>query len=81
VVFALELVGAFVLISDERSPTFSCSGPQGQRGLLPFLLSLMPPPRAPVLPPVTIQQVVCCHQDIRAAISGLMSLSESTALL
>lgn len=58
VVFALELRGIFVLISDERNPTFSCSGPQGQRGLMPFLLSLMPQPARARVATVTIQQVV-----------------------
>jgi hypothetical protein len=41
VIFSLELGGSFVLLSDERSPTFICDGPQGRRGLMPFLLSLL----------------------------------------
>ncbi len=40
--FALELGGSFVLLSDERSPTFFTRGPKGDRGLMPFLLELVP---------------------------------------
>lgn len=58
VVFALELGGSFVLLSDERNPTFSCDGPQGKRGLMPFLLSLVPQSVRPRVATVSIQQVV-----------------------
>ena len=58
VIFALESGGVFVLLSDERSPTFHCDGPQGQRGLMPFLLSLMPDPARSRVATATIQQVV-----------------------
>ena len=58
VIFALELGGSFVLLSDERSPTFSCDGPQGKRGLMPFLLSLLPESVHDRIATVSIQQVV-----------------------
>jgi POLQ-like helicase len=58
VIFALELGGSFVLLSDERSPTFSCDGPQGKRGLMPFLLSLVPQSVLSRVAAVSIQQVV-----------------------
>jgi hypothetical protein len=58
VAFALKLGGVFVLLSDERSPTFHCDGPQGQRGLMPFLLSLLPSSARDCVASVTIQQVV-----------------------
>ncbi len=58
VVFALELGGSFVLLSDERNPTFHCDGPWGQRGLAPFLLSLVPPVLHGRIAAVSIQQVV-----------------------
>lgn len=40
--FALEKGGTFVLLSDERSPTFCCKGPMGDRGLMPVLLPYVP---------------------------------------
>jgi POLQ-like helicase len=58
VIFALELGGSFVLLSDERSPTFGCDGPQGKRGLMPFLLSLLPESVHNRVATVGIQQVV-----------------------
>jgi len=39
---ALEKGGTFVLLSDERSPTFSCQGPAGERGLMPLLIRYVP---------------------------------------
>jgi POLQ-like helicase len=58
VIFALELSGSFVLLSDERNPTFSCDGPHGRRGLMPFLLSMVPQPLLASVATVSIQQVV-----------------------
>ena len=40
--FALENNGIFVLLSDDRNSVFQCSGPQGERGLMPFLTDLLP---------------------------------------
>lgn len=58
VIFALELGGYFVLLSDERSPTFSCDGPQVKRGLMPFLLPLVRQSLHTRIATVSIQQVV-----------------------
>jgi hypothetical protein len=58
VLFALELRGAFVLLSDERNPTFICAGPSGKRGLVPFLLSFVPKNLHDRVAMVSIQQVV-----------------------
>ena len=58
VIFALELGGSFVLLSDERNPTFSCDGPQSKRGLMPFLLSLVPQSLHTRIATVSIQQAV-----------------------
>ena len=58
VLFALELGGTFVLMSDERSPTFYCSGERGKRGLMPFLLSLMPEEARSRVTTIAIQHVV-----------------------
>jgi POLQ-like helicase len=40
VLFALERNGTFVLLSDDRSPTFWCKGPTNDRGLMPFVTAL-----------------------------------------
>ncbi len=58
VLFALELDDSFVLLSDGRSPTFSCDGSQGKRGLMPFLLSMVPQPVQSRVATGSIQQVV-----------------------
>lgn len=58
VLFALELGGSFVLLHDARSPTFSCDGPYGKRGLMPFLLSLVPRSLHARVATVCIQQLV-----------------------
>lgn len=42
VLFALEKGGTFVLLSDERSPTFSWKGATNERGLMPLLLQYVP---------------------------------------
>ena len=55
---ALSLGGVFVLLSDERSPTFYCNGPAGSRGLMDFLLGIVPEPVRPQIAGITIQQVV-----------------------
>lgn len=40
--FALHQEGIFVLLHDERNPTFSCDGPDGKRGVFAFLVSMLP---------------------------------------
>jgi len=64
VLFALAKGGSFVLLLDERSPTFCCDGEPGQRGLMPFMLSLVPSELRSRVGMVTIQNVV---QAIREA--------------
>lgn len=63
VVFALEFGRPFVLLSDERSPVFDCDGPQGRRGLLPFLLSFVPEALRAQVVAVSIQQVVAAIKE------------------
>lgn len=58
VLFALELGGSFVLLYDQRNPTFKCDGPFGERGLMPLLLSFVPTHLRPRVSTLTIQQVV-----------------------
>ncbi len=40
--FALHQRGLFILLHDERNPTFSCKGPDGVRGIFTFLVSMLP---------------------------------------
>ncbi len=56
--FALESGGTFVLLSDDRSPTFFCRGPRGDRGLMPLLLGLVPEPLRKHIGHVSIQSAV-----------------------
>jgi hypothetical protein len=58
VLFAVESGGTFVLLSDDRSPTFFCHGPQGDRGLMPLLLGMVPEPLRKRIGHVSIQAVV-----------------------
>ena len=55
---ALELGDAFVLLCDSRSPTFSFKTRDAQRGLFPFLLSLVPEHLHPKVKILYIQEVV-----------------------
>jgi hypothetical protein len=61
--FALERGGSFVLLSDDRSPTFFCHGPMGKRGLMPLLLSFVPEPLRDRIGMVSIQQVVAAIKE------------------
>jgi len=55
--FALQKGGYFVLLYDERNPTFVCAGSDGRRGLLPFLLSHLPGGALAKVKHVTVQAV------------------------
>lgn len=65
VLFALELGGIFVLLSDERSPTFHCVSKDGTtcRGLMPFLIGLVPEKLRPRIVSITVQEVVKAIED------------------
>ncbi|QWV94671.1 hypothetical protein KP004_05690 [Geomonas oryzisoli] len=60
VLFALEMSGTFVLLSDERSPTFFCTSKDEKikRGLMPFLCDLVPEKLRHRIVSITIQEVV-----------------------
>jgi hypothetical protein len=58
IAFALEKGGAFILLFDARNPTFYSDGALGQRGLMPFLLSLLPVSARARVAAVSIQQLV-----------------------
>ena len=55
---ALENGGLFVLVHDERSPTFRFRGPGGDYGLMPLLMQLVPHKVRGRVGIVSIQQVV-----------------------
>ena len=55
---ALEEGGVFVLLSDARSPVFFQDGPQGARGLMPVVMSLLPDHLRQRVALVTVQEVL-----------------------
>ena len=58
VLFALEMDCTFVLLYDERNPTFIWEGPLGKRGLMPLLLSFVPDDLHDRVTMLSVQQVV-----------------------
>lgn len=56
--FALEKGGIFILLSDERSPVFRCTGPKGERGLMPFLTDLLPSKLRHKVAMISIQELI-----------------------
>jgi hypothetical protein len=56
--FAVSIGGTFILLSDDRSPVFHCDGSQGKRGLMPFLLGLLPPEIRTRVAAISIQEFV-----------------------
>ncbi|MCK4548032.1 MAG: hypothetical protein KAW17_11400 [Candidatus Eisenbacteria sp.] len=55
---AIEKGGVFVLLHDERNPTFVSEEHSTERGLFPFLRSLVPADLRSRIHAVTIQNVV-----------------------
>lgn len=55
--FALEQGGYFILLYDERNPTFFCKGDSVTRGLIPLLLEFVPEPYRPYVKTITMQEV------------------------
>jgi hypothetical protein len=58
VLLALEKGAAFVLLCDDRSPTFMVDGPLGQRGLIPLLLGFVPEQLRGRIGVVTVRQLL-----------------------
>ncbi len=58
VLFALEKGGTFILLSDNRSPTFYYEGNGEERGLMPFLLEFVPQSLSHRIGQISIQEVV-----------------------
>ena len=55
---ALELGGDFVMLCDRRSPTFAYGDDDPERGMMPFLLSLLPKKARKHIAVITIQDLV-----------------------
>lgn len=58
IIFAFEHQGIFVLLCDERSPVFYTDGPNGPRGVMPFLVGLLPENLRQRVSYVTVQELV-----------------------
>lgn len=58
VLFALESGGDFVLLYDERNPTFYAAGKTGVRGLMPFLQTFVPQNLKTHVHAISLQQVI-----------------------
>ncbi len=58
VLFAIESGGDFILLYDDRNPSFYGGGLAVDRGLMPFLLSFVPEGLREKIHSITIQQVV-----------------------
>ena len=58
VLFAIEKQGYFILLCDERNPTFIARMAAQVRGLYPFLLSFVPDELKAKVKTITIQEVV-----------------------
>ena len=69
VILAIEKGGTFVLLSDERSPVFQCRSGVQERGLMPFLTSILPDSIRKRVVSISIQELVAAieqlprHQD------------------
>ncbi len=56
--FSFEHDGIFVLLCDDRSPVFYTDGPKGARGVMPFLLCLLPDDLRKKISHVTVQELI-----------------------
>ncbi len=69
VLLAIEKGGTFVLLSDERSPVFQCRSGVQEKGLMPFLSSILPDSIRKRVVSISIQELVVAieqlprHQD------------------
>jgi hypothetical protein len=57
-IFAIESGGDFVLLYDERNPSFYSDGLSGDRGLMPFLITFVPEGIRRRIHSISIQQVI-----------------------
>jgi len=62
-IFAIESGGDFVLLFDQRNPTFFCGETTDKRGLMPFLHSFVPEEINCRIHFISIQQVVAAYYE------------------
>jgi hypothetical protein len=60
--FALVSGGDFVLLFDERNPAFFSGDRHGERGLMPFLATFVPPELKSKLHSVSIQEILASYR-------------------
>ena len=61
--FALHMKGCFILLHDERNPSFSQEGRMGVRGALALLAGQLPPEHRNRLGSVSIQEVIAAVRE------------------
>lgn len=61
-IFAIESGGDFVLLYDQRNPTFFCGDPTNERGLMPFLNTFVPDHLKDQIHSISIQQIVSAYK-------------------
>lgn len=61
-IFAIESGGEFVLLYDQRNPSFYSNGTSSERGLMPFLNLLVPEDLRCRIHSISIQEVVAVYQ-------------------
>lgn len=64
VLFAIESGGDFVLLHDQRNPTFYCGEAPNGVGLMPFLVTFIPKELRKRVHSVSIQQVIVSYKDL-----------------
>jgi hypothetical protein len=79
VVFAIASGGDFVLLFDERNPSFYADGLKGNRGFMPFLLTFVPEQLRRRVHAISIQQVVEAYR-INAGFAWLAEFEQKYAL-
>ncbi len=78
-IFAVESGGEFILLFDNRNPSFYCDGPAKERGLMPFLKTFVPENLRCRIHSISIQQVLAAYQAC-AGFSWLEEFKEKYAL-
>lgn len=58
IMLAMEKNGTFVLLSDERSPVFNCCSENREKGLMPFLIGLLPETLRPLVVSINTQELL-----------------------
>jgi hypothetical protein len=62
-IFSIESGGDFVLLFDQRNPSFYCGDSSKERGLMPFLTSFVPENLLGRINAISIQQVVAAYHE------------------